>query len=232
MIYFPLTVLDDVFVHPQQVLDLAKSVEYEKPLGKNYPGVASNKQLQEIDTDLAMYVLQTIMSPFWDPRDHVINFNSLQDFQKIIPHSDKDSLFNKGLIHTDNNRGQLATAIIYLNDCENGGTSFWRRKRNHYITGSTVPPDYLQITQEYHRTGIVTDELEQKLIEHRNKFDETMRVEAKAGRMVIFPADIWHSQTTYGTETRYTLRTFLLDAKVTIGNITEKPARWPMQRLN
>ena len=39
-IYFPLTIIDGIFSNLEEVLRLAKSVEYEEPAGTNYPGVS------------------------------------------------------------------------------------------------------------------------------------------------------------------------------------------------
>ena len=232
MIHFPITVIDDVFEHPEQVLELAKTVEYLDKLPNNYPGVVSKKNLQEIDPVIALYVLQSIFAPFYDPRDHQFTCNAQQDFQKIIPYKDTDSLFNKGRVHCDNYEGQLATAIIYLNDCEHGGTTFWEKKKDHYITGATPDQEYINLVKKFNGDGVVTKKLEKKVLEHRNKFREVMRVEAKANRMVILPAEIWHSQTSFGhtNETRYTLRTFLTTAEIKLGACNERYARWPMQR--
>jgi len=232
MIHFPVTVIDGVFEHPEQVLKLAKTVEYERLKNTNYPGVISKKNLQEIDPELALYVLQAIMSPFYDPRDHQFTCTCEQTFQKIKPYKDEKSLFNKGRIHNDNFEGQLLTAVIYLNDCKNGGTTFWEKKKDHYITGATPDMEYLKLNEQFNVNRVVTEELKQKVLEHRNKFREIMRVEAKANRMVILPSEIWHSQTSFGTgnQTRYTLRTFLTTAQIKLGNCDERYARWPMQR--
>ena len=150
-LYFPLTIIDGIFGNPEEVLKLAKSLEYQEPSGTNYPGVASKKTIAEIDVDLAKYCCQQVFSPFWDPRDHEIEWHVVQDFQKITPHSDRGHLLNNGLIHADNNVGQLATAIIYLNDAPEGdvGTSFYEKKKDFkstYINASTVPPEYLEAT--------------------------------------------------------------------------------------
>ena len=232
MIHFPLTVIDNVFEYPEQVLELAKNAEYLDKLPNNYPGVVSKKNLQELDPAIAVYVMQSIFAPFYDPRDHQFTCNAQQDFQKITPYKNTDSLYNKGRIHSDNYEGQLATAIIYLNDCEHGGTTFWEKKKNDSLTGATPDQEYITLNKKYNKDGVVSDKLEEKIIEHRNKFREIMRVEAKANRMVILPAEIWHSQTSFGytNETRYTLRTFLQTAEVKLGKSEEKYARWPMQR--
>lgn len=232
MIHFPLTVIDDVFQHPEQILELAKTTEYLDKLPNNYPGVVSKKNLQEIDHGIALYVLQSIFAPFYDPRDHQFTCNAQQDFQKITPYKDTDSLYNKGRIHCDHYEGQLATAIIYLNDCDHGGTTFWEKKKDDCLTGATPDQKYISLIKKFNKDGVVTDELEKKVIEHRNKFREVIRVEAKANRMVILPAEIWHSQTSFGytNETRYTLRTFLTTAQIKLGKSEERYARWPMQR--
>ena len=249
-LYFPLTIIDGIFGNPEEVLELAKSLEYQEPSGTNYPGVASKKTIAEIDVNLAKYCCQQIFSPFWDPRDHDIEWHVVQDFQKITPHSDRGHLLNNGLIHADNNVGQLATAIIYLNDAPEGdvGTSFYEKKKDFkstFITGSTVPPEYLKATQEYHRTGVSTPRLEELVREHRSKFNETMRIQQKANRMVLFPAEIWHAQTTYGGEDRYSVRTFVNNANIKqmipsnkstastfIKSSNSVQGRWPMQRTN
>ena len=72
MIYFPIMVIDDIFANHEEILELAKSQTYEAPAETNYPGVASEKQLFQIDVDLAKYVCQQVFSPFWYPRDHEI----------------------------------------------------------------------------------------------------------------------------------------------------------------
>jgi len=249
-LYFPLTIIDGIFANPEEVLKLAKSLEYQEPAGTNYPGVASKKTIAEIDIDLAKYVCQQVFSPFWDPRDHEIEWHVVQDFQKITPHSDRGHLLNNGLIHADNNVGQLGTAIIYLNDAPEGnvGTSFYEKKKDFkstYMTGSTVPPEYLEATKEYHRTGVSNPRLEELIIEHRAKFNETIRIQQKANRMVLFPAEIWHAQTTYGTGDRYSVRTFVNSANIKqilpsdksnastlIKSKNTVQARWPMQRTN
>tara|TARA_E500000331_G_scaffold104312_1_gene101096 strand:- start:20 stop:760 length:741 start_codon:yes stop_codon:yes gene_type:complete len=242
-LYFPLTIIDGIFGNPEEVLELAKSQTYESPAETNYPGVASEKQLFQIDVDLAKYVCQQVFSPFWDPRDHEIEWHVTQDFQKIVPHSDRGHLLNNGLIHADNNVGQLATAIIYLNDAPEGdvGTSFYEKKKDFKsssITGSTVPPEYLNAIKDYHKTGQTNPRLEELVIEHRAKFNETIRVQQKFNRMVLFPAEIWHAQTTYGGEDRYSVRTFVHNAnikqmvKTAGGSEKSTGARWPMQRTN
>ena len=34
-VYFPITVIDGIFHNPEEVLELAKSVEYHEPMGTN-----------------------------------------------------------------------------------------------------------------------------------------------------------------------------------------------------
>ena len=111
------------------------------------------------------------------------------------------------------------------------------------MTGSTVPPEYLEATKEYHRTGVSNPRLEELIIENRSKFNETIRIQQKANRMVLFPAEIWHAQTTYGTEDRYSVRTFVNNANIKqilpsdkstastfVKSNNTVQGRWPMQR--
>ena len=66
MKFFPLTVVDDFFEHPDYVLDLAKSVEYSEEDFTYYPGATSKKNLHEIDRELFQWVMEKIISLYWD----------------------------------------------------------------------------------------------------------------------------------------------------------------------
>ena len=44
---FPCTVVDNFFEFPEQVLELAKSVEYHEPGYTYYPGVVSKQKIND-----------------------------------------------------------------------------------------------------------------------------------------------------------------------------------------
>ena len=233
MLFFPITIVDDFFPDPDAVLELAEKVDYDQPKKTNYPGVSSSKRLYEIDERLAQYTIKKMLSTYWDPDSHEFHWNVDSDFQKITPH--KNPYLNKGLIHTDNIVGHLATAIVYLNknDSYNAGTSFYYKKdglESSLISSESINQSYIQQTNEFHETGVETERLTKEIENHRKHFEETMRVQAKYNRMVLFPSEMWHSQTTYGDETRYTVRCFVTDVLATVKPNKGMKARPPMLR--
>ena len=233
MLFFPITIVDDFFPDPDSVLELAKKVDYDQPKRTNYPGVSTSLRLYQIDERLAQYTVEKLLSTYWDPDSHDFHWNVDSDFQQITPH--QNPYLNQGLIHADNVVGHMCTAIIYLNknDSYNAGTSFYYKKKgleSSLIFAEKVNQTYMDEVKDFHKTGIGTEELTKQIEEHRKNFEETMRVQAKYNRMVLFPSEMWHSQTTYGDETRYTVRCFVTDVLAMVKPNKGMKARPPMLR--
>ena len=207
MKFFPTVIVDDFFRDPDKVLELAKSVEYRESARTTYPGVVSKKLVHEIEPDLFDYTIQRVLSLFWDLKDSEVKTFVKMQFQKVTPYIDKEHFLNKGLIHHDYGSKSIATFVVYLNETstKDSGTSFYEVIDPYY---ASVNQEYLQATKDYH-SGKDVPELESLIKTHRSKFEETLRVPYKRNRMVLFSSDTWHSQTTYGDQTRYILRCFV-----------------------
>ena len=54
-------------------------------------------------------------------------------------------------------------------------------------------------------------------------FEETMRVQNQYNRLVSYASDVWHTATSYGDQTRYTLRFF-------INELESKHQNFPLSR--
>ena len=150
--------------------------------------------------------MKKIISIYWEGECNE-NFEVTMQFQKIEPH--EDNLLNKGIIHHDFIENEVFSGVIYLNDNSvDSGTSFYELKDNHKNYNKTDEfHRHLQVTKQYH-SGRVHHNLKSILRKHRNKFQELMKVQSKKNRMVLYSSGDWHSQTTYGQDTRYTIRYF------------------------
>ena len=71
--------------------------------------------------------------------------------------------------------------------------------------------------------GEHVDELDSICEKHYNKFEETMRVQNQYNRLVTYDSNVWHTATSYGNQTRYTLRFF-------INELESKHQDFPLQR--
>ena len=208
MRFFPTTVIDDFFDYPDYVADLARNVKYSEPQLQWYPGRASVKKIHEIDKELYSYILDKIISVFWDTKYHTVHLDARMDFQKIEPYSDTNSILNTGSIHADTDALSLA-GIVYLNRNpeKDMGTSIYNLKKEHQFY--CAPREYTEALQR-HNSGMFIPDMERLYKDHCDKYEETMKVQNKYNRLVLYSPELWHSATSYGTRgTRYTLRFFI-----------------------
>jgi len=220
MRYFPSTVMDNFFVDPYEVLEFAKNVEYNPRGETDFPGVITDNLSQE----LTNWVATKALSVFYDFKTFNLWWTGSSTFQKIEPYGNENQfhILNRGIPHTD--PAQVA-GVVYLdvNSCRDAGTSFFQKKpgRDFYQRSEK----FNEAARKYH-SGIKLDDYEEMLQTHLDSFEETMRVQPKFNRLILYSSDVWHSQTTYGvSDTRYTFR-FVL-------NITNQGVNLlPLQRFN
>ena len=214
MILFPTLVVDDFLEDPDYVLCLATNAEYNNPDHTNYPGVASKKKIHELDQELFDTILQKIFGYYWD-LNNPVKFRVDMEFQKIEKNG-------QGIIHLDTTYGALAAGVIYLNqDIERDtGTSFYKLLDPDY----KIKEEFLDPVARYHAGEILHGhELDSICEKHYNKFEETMRVQNQYNRLVTYDSNVWHTATSYGNQTRYTLRFF-------INELESKHQDFPLQR--
>lgn len=204
---FPITIVDDFFDYPDDVLELAQNAEYKEPDFSNYPGVISAKKIHEIDRNLFQWTMERIILLYWDLKFVSVNWDVSMDFMKVEPNADKDSILNKGVIHYDSEQVSCA-GIVYLGkeSSVDSGTSFYKKKKEHQFY--TLTDEYLNKVRNFH-AGIDVPDIEETLQNHFDKFEETARVQYQHNRMCLYSPEIWHAPTTYGETTRYTLRFFI-----------------------
>ena len=111
------------------------------------------------------------------------------------------------------------------------GTSFYYKKKcveSTLIFAEKVNQTYMDEVKDFHKTGIGTEELTKQIEDHRKNFEETMRYKNIIEWYCFL--QMWHSQTTYGDETRYTVRCFVTDVLATVKPNKGMKARLPMLR--
>ena len=225
MKFFPITVVDDIFEHVEDVLDIAKNISYQPKGYNNFPGQISG-DIKDRYPDLSDWIVRRIISLFWDIKNVDLREHISVDFQKIEPFEDRDDILNKGLIHYDE---AIAAAVVYLNKTpeKDTGTSLYKIKRENafYGIGSEEYQRYRDACIRYHG-GWEIEDLDKMIENHRSNFNETARVQPLQNRMIFYSGDIWHTQTFYGVEPRYTLRVFISSLEVTYRDeIISDPSR-------
>ena len=201
MKYFPLTIVDDFF----------PDVEYQDLGSTPFPGKIS----KDVDKQLHDWVERKILSIFWDTPILQKYVESQVDFQKIEPSSN----YNYGLIHHEVD--PKCAVVVYLNDnpTPDSGTSFYKLKDEYqyYDENCSEYIEYIKETTSFHG-GIKSSNYEKIVESHQNKFEEIMRVQPKQNRMILYSPEVWHAQTSYGNDTRYTLRCFLHVVSMILNN--------------
>ena len=211
MKYFPLTIVDDFFPDVKHVLDLAKKIEYQDLGSTPFPGKIS----KDVDKQLHDWVERKILSIFWDTPILQKYVESQVDFQKIEPSLN----YNYGLIHHEVD--PKCAVVVYLNDnpTPDSGTSFYKLKDEYqyYDENCSEYIEYIKETTSFHG-GVKSSNYERIVENHQNKFEEIMRVQPKQNRMILYSPEVWHAQTSYGNDTRYTLRCFLYVVSMIFNN--------------
>ena len=211
MKYFPLTIVDDFFPDVKHVLDLAKKIEYQDLGSTPFPGKIS----KDVDKQLHDWVERKILSIFWDTPILQKYVESQVDFQKIEPSLN----YNYGLIHHEVD--PKCAVVVYLNDnpTPDSGTSFYKLKDEYqyYDENCSEYIEYIKETTSFHG-GVKSSNYERIVENHQNKFEEIMRVQPKQNRMILYSPEVWHAQTSYGNDTRYTLRCFLHVVSMILNN--------------
>ena len=201
---FPTLVVDDFLEDPDYVLCLATNAEYNDPGHTNYPGVASKKKIHELDQELFDTILQKIFGYYWD-LNNPVKFRVDMEFQKIEKNG-------QGIIHLDTTYGALGAGVIYLNQNpeKDTGTSFYEL----LDLGYRIEEEFLDPVARYH-AGEHVDGIDRICEKHYNMFEETMRVQNQYNRLVTYDSNVWHTATSYGDQTRYTLRFFINELEST-----------------
>jgi hypothetical protein len=169
------------------------------------------------------YFANKFFSVFYDFLNPV-NWVIETTFQLIEPFDQsKDSCFNKGWIHTDDNK--ILAGVLYLTpnaDLETG-TSIYMPK--DVSSESNLLADSQLKKYELYRDGLKPDDYSEHINKFNSNFVETVNVKNMYNRLIAFDATCWHSAQNFhtNTESRLTVNFF-----VTSVNSSSAP---PIERI-
>ena len=218
---FPVICLDNFFSDPKEIVELSKTYSYKST--KNYPGLRSN-DLSE-NKFFVERLTNKILSVIYPNEFSLISWYNYCSFQKVPPGIDGD-----GWIHTDWPNQSELTAIIYLSENCNVGTSIYKLK-NYNIQKpekGDLKKDYFLNHEKYKKEDV------NKLIKQRdsynNNFEETINIKGIYNRLVMFDSSMWHAAHINNTdEERLTLISFI--SKINI-NYSDKQLNYPIPTMN
>ena len=185
----PTTIVDNFLQEPDSLIHYAKTLDYSPDKINSWPGVRS-EDLKHINPTLHSTLIEKVMTLFL-PFTEIDNIEHdvITQFQ-IIPQD-----YGSGVIHYD---PSIFTAILYLNKETdvNYGTSLWTPKTNQFI----FDDDYYNSVQfkidtfdRITKTGVpITNEEEQFLKKHNNRFKKHIDIHGKFNRLCAFEGTYWH----------------------------------------
>ena len=176
MIY-PTIVLDNFFDDPIKVIQFAKSLEYYQDSEGKWPGERT-KELHEVDNYFFEQCGYKILSVLY-PTIKKISFNCALLFQKI-----SKEYKNQGWIHQDGNYD--FTAIVYLSQHNECGTSLFNSKKIFSKILNTENKKNTYLNKNF-------QEEIKYLNENNNQFTETVKINSKFNRLIMFDSSQYHS---------------------------------------
>tara|TARA_B100002019_G_scaffold205384_1_gene178137 strand:+ start:3288 stop:3890 length:603 start_codon:yes stop_codon:yes gene_type:complete len=191
-------IVDNFFNDPNKIHNLSRSCEYKQYGCVNFPGCLSEK-LGDLDEHLLLEFYEKIK----ELSGLEFSLSKVDvEFQKITPH--ENEILNRGIIHQDIEDFSIV-GVVYLNktSSSDSGTSFYKNKTNYSTPFSFIEDVAL------HHWGINIRGLDSKIKKHYQNFEEIQRVESVFNRLCLYTPEMWHGQTSYGSEDRYTLRFFI-----------------------
>lgn len=203
---YPILIADNFFENLNKVKNFALEIsDREKSNNGSWPGERS-KPTHLINHDFFKYVCAKILAMMFPFNWKKIYYNANQQFQYIKP-----SNYDLGFIHRDNEIADF-TAIIYLSSHEDCGTNFYSLKNNFFSSSideySLKEKFYLDVNNQKKRK-----EAYEACIQHSKFFDETIKINSKPNRILIFDSNYFHSAQNFKdvvnkNEDRLTLITF------------------------
>lgn len=180
----PTLVVDNFFKNPFKVLEISKNVYYESDPQGTYPGERS-RLLHEVNFNFFNLFHQKIFALLYPNHHDKIRFNASTTFQRVSSKSFNNPSSNlTGWVHSD--APVIITAIVYLSNHNNCGTSFWEPKNyGHQI--------HTEKKEMFFKKQISNLDCEKYLEENNSLFDKTLTINSKFNRLLLFDSSIQHS---------------------------------------
>ena len=215
---YPVTVVDDFLENPELVRAWAESLEFHTGDGA-WPGTRSIP-IDLLNEDVFRTIFLKLNALFYDLDHCYIEWSDIEmEFQKVEPFAPtKNDPRNEGWIHEDNT---LFSGVIYLNKDfpPDTGTSIYTK----------IPdPDYenfgVEIKFPFYRGEEVDREEYIKALKLNNgQYTESIKVENKFNRLIIFEGGVSHGVPSFWTDTGEPRLTIVFFAKKMIVVGSETP---------
>ena len=197
---YPITIVDNFFDNPDDIVEVAESFKYYSPDTGNWPGTRT-KQLHVLNHRLFTYFGQKIHLLFHDtcPEGWTMQCH----FQNIRPFAEGNK--NRGWVHQDIDTHFGGIVYLSKNPEPNTGTSIYKAKHgysNQYLSELKI--------KERHYLGenIPDEEYDEAFNAMMEQFTETVTVENVYNRLVLFNSKTYHGVKTFGSQPRLTLNFF------------------------
>ena len=213
--FFPTTVADNFYSDPYKVLRYANTCEYGYAPDGRWPGKRT-KYVHLLNQNLFVHTCTKILSILYPTNYLSLNFQAKQHFQKI---NLKD--YDNGWIHNDGIDNNLFTAIIYLSEHDDCGTSLYHLKENTFeavVNEELAPVDYyLDVKDKKKREE---DKRRSKI--NNDQYEETIRINSRFNRVIMFDSNHHHAAHDFHLsklkqQERLTLITFFNEIKTRDG---------------
>jgi hypothetical protein len=177
-LFFPTTVIDNVFEAPDSIREFALKQEYQTDPNGMYPGKRT-EMLNTLLPEVHHTITTAVLSLFYDLQNTKIDLNARSYFQLI------DSTYGDGFVHQDET---VVSSIIYLNnDLPSGfGTSVYDKATQ------AVDPSYIKKRVDKWKTETIDNEHSYNREKNNSQYKESIRVENKYNRMISFDGHLSH----------------------------------------
>ena len=179
---FPVTIVDNFYENPELVRDFALSQKFY-PSDGAYPGERS-EGIHNLNQDFFQNFCEKLFSLFYDLETAELSWNVETTFQKIGKLSnDRNSKLNAGWIHSDSS---IFSGVIYLSKNSTGTSIYYPKDADSGMT--------CQDQKHLFYSGKTTNEDEYALAieKNNNNFYESIRVDGKFNRLVLFEGGVYH----------------------------------------
>ena len=213
--FFPTTVADNFFSNPYKVVKYANTCEYGYSPDGRWPGQRT-RYIHTLNQDLFVHTCYKILSILYPTNYLSLDFRAKQHFQKINLND-----YDNGWIHNDGVDNNLFTAIIYLSEHDDCGTSLYHLKKDSFEalhSNELSQRDfYLNVKDRKKR-----EEDKRRCKINNDPYEETIRVNSKLNRVVMFDANHYHAAHDFHLsklkkQERLTLITFFNELKTKDG---------------
>ena len=200
---YPITIVDDFFDDPDEIVELAESLNWYQPDTGNWPGKRTKQLHIECEKffnyfgEKIHHIFHDTVPEYWELQSH---------FQKIEPFAgDQWDKRNQGWIHQDIDTWFGGIVYLTKNPCPNSGTSIYHAHKG-YSHQNRGEINYKELLYRGHSFDL--DDYNAAWDSMREQYTETVTVENVYNRFVLFNGKTHHGVKTFGTKPRLTLNFF------------------------